>query len=72
MCTDCTNAFLTVHLLLGFGQWEAWLGLRGGSMALVRGPHSVAPFSGFWYLSTALPSAALQWHHPCSYYLGFL
>ena len=38
MCTDCTHGFLTVHLLLGFGQWEAWLGLQGRSMALLRAP----------------------------------
>lgn len=30
MCMGCTSGFLTVHLLLGFGQWEAWLGPGGG------------------------------------------
>lgn len=68
-----------LHSWLPYCPSLAWVwpvgglaGTTGRVHGSAQGPHSVAPSSGFWYLPTALPSAALQWHHPCFYYLGFL
>lgn len=70
MCTDCTNGFLIVHLLLGFGQWEAWLGY-GRAHGSGQGPPLCC--SILWVLVPVhCPSLCYPAVVPHSYYLGFL